>query len=375
MNNVLTSRPSRSEPLVSPGELRARFPHTESMARFVEESRRQVRAIVTGQDSRLLAIVGPCSIHDPEAALDYARELRVAAARVADDVLLCMRVYFEKPRTTVGWKGLINDPHLDGSCDVAGGIVKARQLMLELTRMGVACATETLDPFTPPYLADLVSWTAIGARTTESQVHREVASGLEMPVGFKNGTDGRLDIALHGIEAARAAHSFLGVDAEGRVCIQRSGGNPHGHLVLRGGKNGPNYGEEHVARAVDALNAAGSNPRVMIDCSHENSAKNHERQADVLLEVARQVEHGSRHVLGVMLESNLVAGRQNLVPGRALRYGQSITDACLDWGATEVLLDRLATARTPGRQARATSSTSGTPARATSQRALPTTPL
>jgi 3-deoxy-7-phosphoheptulonate synthase len=340
-----SSRLSRTEPLLTPAELGARFPHTESSARFVEASRRQVRAIVDGQDPRLLAIVGPCSIHDPQAALAYAHQLRSAAARVADDVLVCMRVYFEKPRTTVGWKGLINDPHLDGSCDLAAGIVQARQLMLELTRIGVACATETLDPFTPAYLADLVSWTAIGARTTESQVHREVASDLELPVGFKNGTDGRVDVAIHGIQAARAAHSFLGVDAEGRVAIQRSAGNPHGHLVLRGGSHGPNYGEEHVSRAVQALSAAGCNPRVLIDCSHENSAKNHERQADVLLDVARQVEHGTRHVLGVMLESNLVAGRQNLVPGRALRYGQSITDACLDWETTAGLLERLALAR------------------------------
>jgi len=345
-------RVTQLEPLISPAELHAWLPAPETSTRFVASARKQVERILHGEDSRLLAIVGPCSIHDPVAALEYASKLRRAADRVADDVLVCMRVYFEKPRTTVGWKGLINDPHLDGSCDVAEGLTRARSLLLELTALGIACATETLDPITPQYLADLMTWTAIGARTTESQTHREMASGLSMPVGFKNGTDGGLEIAVHAMQAARAQHSFIGIDGEGRAAVVRTAGNPHTHAVLRGGNRGPNYTESHVQRASEQLAAAGCNQRVMIDCSHDNSGKSHERQPGVMLDVARQLEHGAENVLGVMLESHLVAGRQGLVQGKELVYGQSITDACMAWDTTDDLLDRLAQAgRQPHRKA------------------------
>ena len=342
MTQTENLRVTQTDPLVAPAELHARLPAPEPSARFVATARAQVERILRGDDSRMLAIVGPCSIHDPAAALEYAHKLKAAAARVEDDVLVLMRVYFEKPRTTIGWKGLINDPHLDGSCDVAEGLSRARGLLLELASMGVAAATETLDPIAPQYLADLITWTAIGARTTESQTHREMASGLSMPVGFKNGTDGGLEIAIHAMQAARAQHSFIGLDAAGRAAVVRTAGNPYTHAVLRGGSRGPNYDRAHVERASAELKAAGVCPRVMIDCSHGNSGKSHERQPAVLLDVARQLEHGSEHVLGVMLESHLVAGKQDHKPGRPLVYGQSITDACIGWDTTDDLLDRLA---------------------------------
>ena len=352
MTQTQNLRVTQIEPLVSPDELHARLPAPASTARFVAGARSQVERVLRGEDSRMLAIVGPCSIHDPVAALEYASKLKVAAERIADDVLVCMRVYFEKPRTTVGWKGLINDPHLDGSCDVAEGLMRGRSLLLELASMGVPTATETLDPITPQYLADLISWTAIGARTTESQTHREMASGLSMPVGFKNGTDGGLEIAIHAMQAARAPHSFIGLDAAGRAAVVRTAGNPHTHAVLRGGSRGPNYDQAHVARAAEQLAAAGVSTRVLVDCSHDNSGKNHERQSAVALDIARQLEQGSEHLLGVMLESHLVAGKQSLSPGKPLVYGQSITDGCMAWSTTDDLLDRLAqAARQPHRKA------------------------
>lgn len=340
-------------PLVSPAELHHALPLPETSRRFITSARAQVARIVAGEDARLLAIVGPCSIHDPNAAIEYAARLSEIAERLQDDVFVCMRVYFEKPRTTVGWKGLINDPHLDGSCDMGEGLRRARKLLVDLAAIGVPAATETLDPLAPQYVADAITWTAIGARTTESQTHREMASGLSMPVGFKNGTDGGLEVAMHAMQAARAAHSFIGIDTEGRASVVRTLGNPHTHAVLRGGSRGPNYEAAHVARAAEQLQAAGCNPRVLIDCSHGNSGKSFERQPLVAAEIARQLERGSEHVLGVMLESHLVAGRQDLVAGRSLTYGQSITDACLGLPATEDALETLArAARQVDRRAR-----------------------
>jgi 3-deoxy-7-phosphoheptulonate synthase len=266
-----------------------------------------------------------------------------------------MRVYFEKPRTNVGWKGLINDPHLNGSCDIAEGLTIARKLLLDLSDRGVPAATEMLDPIIPQYLADLVSWTAIGARTTESQTHREMASGLSMPVGYKNGTDGGLAVAINALVAASRPHSFLGIDGAGRVAIVRTAGNPDGHVVLRGGNGGPNYGPEHVSAAAAALAQAGVQPRVIIDCSHDNSGKSHLKQPDVVDDIARQVAGGSPHVLGAMIESNLVGGRQKFEPGVTAGlpiYGQSITDACVDVPTTERMLESLARAKKETGQAK-----------------------
>jgi 3-deoxy-7-phosphoheptulonate synthase len=330
--------------LVSPDELARNFPLSTGAARFVQRARGEVQAVLRGDDPRLLAIVGPCSIHDPVAALEYAGRLVALRERLADRMLICMRVYFEKPRTTVGWKGLINDPDLDGSCDVGRGLRLARRLLVELAELGLPAATETLDPVAPRYLADAVSWTAIGARTAESQTHRELASGLGMPVGFKNGTDGGLEIAINAIAAARAPHSYLGIDDSGHVGIVRSAGNAYAHLVLRGGRGRPNYQRPDIEAACARLERTGSCPRVVIDCSHDNSAKDHEMQAKVVSDLASQLETGGAQIAGVMLESHLVAGRQDSSPGRPLRYGQSITDACLDFETTASLLERLASA-------------------------------
>jgi 3-deoxy-7-phosphoheptulonate synthase len=355
MEQTHNLRVDQIEALTSPDELKRALPLTERAARFVSQTRREIEAVLAGEDSRVLAIVGPCSIHDPAAALEYAERLASLRARLSSELLVCMRVYFEKPRTSVGWKGLINDPHLDGSCDVGAGLSLARKLLLSLAELGMPAATETLDPVAPQYLADLVSWTAIGARTTESQTHREMASGLSMPVGFKNGTDGGLQIAINAMQSARAAHSFIGIDGAGHVGVVRTRGNPHTHLVLRGGRARPNYCAGDVDGASDALRTAGLNPRVLVDCSHDNSGKNHENQPQVLADIARQLESKASRVLGVMLESNLVAGRQQLVAGQPLVYGQSITDGCMDFATTEALLYRLAATRSGSKRA-ATSS-------------------
>jgi 3-deoxy-7-phosphoheptulonate synthase len=296
--------------------------------------------VLHGKDSRLLAIVGPCSIHDPKAALDYAGRLLELRRRFQSELLIVMRVYFEKPRTSVGWKGLINDPRLDGSQDIPTGIRTARTLLLQLAELGLPAATEMLDPIIPQYIADLVTWTAIGARTTESQTHREMASGLSMPVGFKNGTDGNLGAAVNAMIAASKPHSFLGIDAAGRVGVVRTRGNPHTHLVLRGGSSGPNYSGEQVVAATQALRDANVNARVLVDASHDNSSKDYRRQPEVTSAVAAQVQAGTASLLGVMIESNLVAGRQNLSPN--LIYGQSVTDACVDLKTTEEMLSVLA---------------------------------
>ncbi|HEY4104308.1 MAG TPA: 3-deoxy-7-phosphoheptulonate synthase [Polyangiaceae bacterium] len=341
--------------LKSPNEVTSELPLSDRAASVVFSARQEIQARLRGEDSRPLAIVGPCSIHDPEAALDYAARLLELKQRYAQQILLVMRVYFEKPRTTVGWKGLINDPHLDGSYDIPTGIRAARRLLLNLAELGMPAATEMLDPIIPQYIADLVSWTAIGARTTESQTHREMASGLSMPVGFKNGTDGGLGVAINAMIAASRPHSFLGIDPSGHVGVVRTRGNPHTHLVLRGGSLGPNYSSTQVSAAVSALEKAQINARVLIDCSHDNSGKNHAKQPEVLVKVGAQIRAGSNDVLGVMIESNIAGGKQELGGDKsALVYGQSITDACVDFATTERMLEQFAEDATRRNPARAT---------------------
>ncbi len=333
------------EELPPPRALKQRLPASAAAAETVLAARAALRAALHGSDARLVAIVGPCSLHDRAAALDYARRLRPLAAALADDLIVVMRAYFEKPRTTVGWKGLVNDPRLDGSCDVASGLSLARELLLEISALGLPCATEFLDPVTPQYLADVVAWAAIGARTAESQTHREMASGLSMPVGIKNGTDGNVQVALDGVVAARHPHVFLGIDADGRASVVRTTGNHDAHVVLRGGRSGPNCDARTIATATQSLAALGLTRAVIVDCSHDNSRKNPARQAEVCREIAALRSAGAPGLLGVMLESHLEAGRQEWQPGAALRYGVSITDACLGFAETEALLRELASAR------------------------------
>ena len=289
-----------------------------------------------------MVIVGPCSLHDPEAALDYAERLRRATAGSEAEMVVLMRAYFEKPRTTLGWKGLINDPHLDGSCEIAQGVLLARSLLLRINELGLPCATELLDPVTPQYTADLLSWAAIGARTTESQTHREMASGLSMPVGFKNGTDGNLKVALDGMISASHPHSFLGINAEGVTSVIKTRGNPDRHLVLRGGGGRTNYGAAEVAEA--ARLAAGIARGVLVDCSHDNSGKDHTKQGQICREVLAQFRGGQNEVMGLLIESNLLPGRQDWGKEAGLQYGVSITDACIGWEETEGLLGEIAEA-------------------------------
>jgi 3-deoxy-7-phosphoheptulonate synthase len=328
--------------LLSPDDVTRELPLSERAADVVYRSRQDIQAVLEGRDPRKLVIVGPCSIHDPEAAIDYAQQLLALRTRVQDALVLVMRVYFEKPRTTVGWKGLINDPHLDGTYDIPTGIRAARGLLREIAELGLPAATEMLDPIIPQYIADLVSWSAIGARTTESQTHREMASGLSMPVGFKNGTDGSLGVAINAMIAASRPHSFLGVDGAGRVGVVRTAGNPHCHVVLRGGAAGPNYGAAAVEKASAALKKAGVNPRIMIDASHDNSQKDPLKQPLVLADVGRQLREGGEHILGVMLESHLREGRQDLGDKSKLLYGQSITDGCISFDTTRDVLETFA---------------------------------
>lgn len=325
--------------LITPAQIKEQFPSSEKHLNTVIKARETARAILRGEDNRFLVVVGPCSIHDPQAAMDYAQRLVALSQEVADRYFIVMRVYFEKPRTTTGWKGLINDPHLDDSCDVAYGIALARKTLLDIVDLGLPAATEFLDPIVPQYTADLVSWAAIGARTTESQTHREMASGVSMPVGFKNGTDGSVQTAIDAMKSARAPHSFLGIDQDGATSIIKTAGNPDSHLVLRGGRNGPNYYPQDVALACETLRTAGVNPAVMIDCNHANSGKDPRRQPDVWKSILAQRRNGCREIIGAMIESNIHFGNQP--PGKnrtALQYGVSITDACLDWPTTEQLL-------------------------------------
>ncbi len=350
-NSTSNLRVSQFTELPSPADLQAELPLDAHAHAVVERGRDQIRAILNGVDDRLLVVVGPCSIHDPAAGLDYARRLAVAAKVHEEDLLVVMRAYFEKPRTTVGWKGLINDPHLDGSHDVAAGLRLARSFLLGVAGLGLPAGTEFLEPVSPQYTADLISWGAIGARTTESQIHRQLASGLSMPVGFKNGTDGDLQVALDACRAASAAQSFLGIDGAGHASLVGTAGNPDTHVILRGGRTGPNYSSAHVEAAAGAAAAAGINPRLIVDASHANSGKSHHRQAGVALELGAQMEAGSssaQAIAGVMLESFLVGGAQKLdvdaagAGAAALTYGQSVTDACMGWDVTADVLAKLA---------------------------------
>ena len=331
--------------LAPPSHLLREFPCTARPSATVYEARQAIHRVLHGGDDRLVAIVGPCSIHDAEAALEYAHRLKVAADRHAAELAVIMRVYFEKPRTTVGWKGLINDPHLDGSFRINEGLRIARALLIDINSLGVPAGGELLDTSSPQYMADLLSWGAIGARTTESQVHRELASGFSAAIGFKNSTEGNVRVAIDAVIAASQPHSFLGVHKSGQIAMVHTAGNPDGHVILRGGAQ-PNYDAKSVAAACDAIEDAGRQPSVMIDCSHGNSAKNHDRQAVVVRDVAAQVAAGSRQIFGVMIESHLVAGAQDFKPGRTdrrtLRYGQSITDACIGWDTSKALLAELA---------------------------------
>ncbi len=331
------------KPLPSPRTIKNNLPITDQAAALVVETRDAIRRILHGQDrERLLVIVGPCSIHDPEAAYEYAAKLKPVADALRDRLLIVMRTYFEKPRTTVGWKGLINDPHLDGTCDIATGMELARTILLKINQSGMPCATELLDPISPQYVADLISWTAIGARTTESQTHREIASGVSMPVGFKNGTEGSLQVAINAMTSARAPHHFVGINTEGQTSIIKTAGNPDRHIVLRGGGGKTNYDAEHVANAEAAVAGEDIARPIMIDCSHDNSSKDHRRQSVVAREVLRQFREGRQSIMGLMLESNLNPGKQTWKQGISLVHGVSITDACLGWEETEALLPELA---------------------------------
>jgi 3-deoxy-7-phosphoheptulonate synthase len=340
--NTSNLRVTGYQPLVTPRELNAELPMDDARAAVVQQSREEVHRIVTGVDDRLLVVVGPCSVHDPVAAVEYARMLAVAAGQHRDELCVVMRVYFEKPRTTVGWKGLINDPGLDETFDVPTGLRLARRLLLDVLGLGLPVGCEFLEPTSPQYIADAVSWGAIGARTPESQVHRQLASGLSMPVGFKNGTDGDVQVAIDGCRTAASKHVFFGVDEDGRAAVVSTTGNPDCHIILRGARTGPNYGPEGVRDALAGLEKAQMPQRLIVDASHGNSGKDHVRQAAVTREIAGQIAGGQDGIAGIMLESFLVAGRQDL--GGPLTYGQSVTDACMSWDTTATLLADLAAA-------------------------------
>jgi len=330
--------------VIAPARLIESLPIDARASRLVFEARLAAADIIHGRNDRLLVIVGPCSIHDPDSAIAYAERLAAVAHETVRDLLIVMRVYFEKPRTTVGWKGLINDPGLDGSFDIDRGLRVARRLLLDVAALGLPAGTEYLDPITPQYLGDIVSWAAIGARTTESQVHRQVASGLSCPVGFKNSTEGAVQIAVDAVRSAAHSHIFLSVTKDGHSAIFSTAGNPDCHVILRGGSRGPNHDAASVAAAVEAIFRAGLPPFLMVDASHANSGKDHLKQPAVVRDVAAQVAAGNRAITGLMLESHLLAGRQEPVEGTPLVYGQSITDACMSWEITEPLLRELAAA-------------------------------
>jgi 3-deoxy-7-phosphoheptulonate synthase len=332
-----------TQELISPEQLIGDLPVSSKASETVSIARRSIHNILTGEDDRLVVVVGPCSIHDPESALDYARKLATISAELADDLFIVMRVYFEKPRTTVGWKGLINDPDLDNSFQIKKGLHIARSLLQDLGEMGIPCGTEYLDLISPQYIADLISWGAIGARTTESQTHRELSSGLSCPVGFKNATDGDIQVAIDAIGSASQPHNFLSVTKGGQSAIFKTTGNEDCHIILRGGKH-PNYDMFSVSDASEMLESAGLPVRIMIDASHSNSRKVPARQVDVIRDISNQIRKGNKGIIGLMIESHLVEGRQNVVEGQPLTYGQSITDACISFDDTEVLLRELAAA-------------------------------
>lgn len=338
LNNIHISA---EQILITPAQLKKKFPLSVANETKIAESRQTIANILAGRDPRLLVVCGPCSIHDTDAALEYANHLKKLAAELKDSLYIVMRVYFEKPRTTVGWKGLINDPHMDGSFEVEKGLHIARELLLTLVSMGMPLATEALDPNSPQYLGDLFSWSAIGARTTESQTHREMASGLSMPVGFKNGTDGSLNTAINAMKAAARPHRFVGINQNGQVCLLQTQGNPNGHAILRGGKK-PNYERQQVVECEQQMVAAGLKPLLMIDCSHGNSNKDFRRQSMVAESVTEQVCAGNRSIIGIMIESNLHAGNQSSEQPRSeMKYGVSVTDACIDWQTTATLLHKM----------------------------------
>ncbi|MBW1212069.1 3-deoxy-7-phosphoheptulonate synthase [Pantoea allii] len=343
MNKTDELRTARIGSLISPASLAAEHPLSPAMADNITAARKRIARILTGDDPRLLVVIGPCSLHDPVAALDYAQRLVALRERYQDRLEIVMRTYFEKPRTVVGWKGLISDPDLDGSFDVNRGISIARKLLIDINALGLPTATEFLDMVIGQFIADLISWGAIGARTTESQIHREMASALSCPVGFKNGTDGNVRIAVDAIRASRASHMFLSPDKQGQMTIYQTSGNPHGHVILRGGKQ-PNYHASDVADAAACLNEFGLSPQLVIDFSHGNCLKQHRRQRDVAIDVAEQIKSGSRAVAGVMIESFIEEGNQKVVSGEPLTYGQSITDPCLNWQDSEDVLALLADA-------------------------------
>jgi 3-deoxy-7-phosphoheptulonate synthase len=350
MSRVSDTRILAYEPLLSPAALLDELPLGDAEAQTVERTRAEVRALLDGQDDRLLVITGPCSVHDPKAALDYAARLAALRDQYRDDLLIVMRVYFEKPRTVTGWKGLINDPGMDGSYDVHRGLRTARRLLTDVLAQGMPVGCEWLDPITPQYIADAVTWGAIGARTTESQVHRQLASGLSMPVGFKNGTDGDVQVAVDACRASAAGHTFFGVTSAGAAAVVTTGGNPDTHVILRGGRSGPNYSSSHVQKALDLIDAAGLPRRIMIDASHGNSSKDYRRQPVVGDSIAEQLTAGQDGIVGVMLESFLAAGRQEPGDPATLTYGQSVTDACMDINMTAGTLETLATSVAARRQ-------------------------
>jgi 3-deoxy-7-phosphoheptulonate synthase len=327
------------EILITPEQLKAALPMPESVRDTLVASRQVIENILDRRDARIVVVVGPCSIHDPLAALDYARRLKVLADELDDTLYLVMRVYFEKPRTTVGWKGLVNDPYLDDSFNIEDGLHIARQLLIDILEIGLPTSTEALDPISPQYLQDLVSWTAIGARTTESQTHREMASGLSSAVGFKNGTDGSLTVATNALNSVANPHRFLGINAQGQVSVFTTKGNPYGHIVLRGGTSGPNYDSVHIKLCEDALDKAGVARNIMVDCSHANSSKQPELQPLVVENVANQILEGNTSIIGIMIESNLRSGNQAIPSDLSkLVYGVSVTDGCIDWETTESCL-------------------------------------
>lgn len=338
--NLFDTHIGKIEALSTPKILQQALPITDSIAANVIRARDNIRKIIWRKDKRLLAIVGPCSIHDTEQALDYARRLSELSKKIQDQILLVMRVYFEKPRTILGWKGLIYDPCLDDSFDILAGLHKARSLLIQINELGLACATEMLDPLVPQYIADLVSWTAIGARTTESQTHRQMASGLSMPVGFKNSTNGDFTVAINAAKAARGPQSFLGIDQDqGQICIFHTNGNPDTHLILRGGSDGPNYSQEHVLMAEAVLEKAGLEKSIMIDCNHANSGKDPYKQPQILEDIIKQKLAGNQSIIGFMIESHIYGGSQNIPSDLSkLKYGVSITDACLDFETSQKIL-------------------------------------
>lgn len=338
-NQVHNVNVESQDVLITPEQLKQSLPMNEAVQNTVTESREVIQNILDGKDHRLFVVVGPCSIHDTEAALDYARRLKTLAEELSDTLYIVMRIYFEKPRTTIGWKGLINDPHMNDTFDILGGLKTGRKLLLDVLELGVPTSTEALDPISPQYLQDLISWSAIGARTTESQTHREMASGLSSAVGFKNGTDGGLTVAVNALGSVASQHHFLGINGQGQVSVYTTRGNPYGHIVLRGGSSGPNYDSVHIKLCEDALTKAGLATNIMVDCSHANSNKNHELQPLVVEDIAKQIVGGNCSITSLMIESNLKAGNQSIPDDLSqLEYGVSVTDACIDWETTETCL-------------------------------------